>query len=124
MALRPPFKPGEGGRPKGAKNRLSWAFLSALAQDFEEHGAEAIRIMQIEKPNEYVRAVASLMPRELDITTNTLMEVPDDELDSFITYARERLIIKRELVGDPGSREEPAVEREPVALLPGLQKAG
>ena len=124
MALRPPFKPGEGGRPKGSKNRLNWAFLTALAQDFEEHGAEAIRICRIEDPTAYTRMVASLMPRELEITTTPLMEVPDDELDSFIAYARERLIVKRELISGPGVGEEPAVEREPVAVLQGLQKAG
>ena len=33
-----------GGRAKGAKNRLSHAFLTALAEDFELHGIDALRI--------------------------------------------------------------------------------
>ena len=118
--MKPPFQKGEGGRPKGSKNRLSWAFLTALANDFEEHGVEAIRITRIEHPDAYVKMIASLMPRELDITTSTLMEVPDDELDVFIAYARSRLTVKRDLVVDVGSGEEPAIEREPVGLLQAL----
>jgi Family of unknown function (DUF5681) len=55
----------ELGRPKGAKNRLQSDFLHALAEDFREHGLEAIRIMRIERPAEYVKVVASLMPNEL-----------------------------------------------------------
>jgi hypothetical protein len=53
--------------------RGSWAALRgvtvgplhALAEDFREHGVEAIRIMRIERPAEYVKVVASLMPNEL-----------------------------------------------------------
>jgi hypothetical protein len=53
------------GRPAGAKNRLQSDFLDALAEDFREHGVEAIRIMRIVRPAEYVKVVASLMPNEL-----------------------------------------------------------
>ena len=49
------LKQNLGGRPKGAKNRLSWSFLSALADDFEEHGVSTIRICRIERPHEYLK---------------------------------------------------------------------
>ena len=71
MALKV-FNKGEGGRPKGAKNRLSWSFLNALADDFEAHGIETIRICRVERPNEYLKIVAGLMPRELEITETNL----------------------------------------------------
>jgi hypothetical protein len=49
------FQPGvsanPGGRPKG-RIRLTKDFLDALAQDFAEHGAGAIRIMRIERPSD------------------------------------------------------------------------
>ena len=48
-----------GGRAKGAKNRLSHAFLTALAEDFEQHGVEALKIARVEKPVEYIRIAAS-----------------------------------------------------------------
>jgi hypothetical protein len=80
-----------GGRTKGVKNRLSHAFLTALAEDFEQHGVDAIKIARVERPVEYVRIVAGLMPRELEITETQLMQIPDDELDAFIEFARQRL---------------------------------
>jgi hypothetical protein len=53
-----------GGRAKGAKNRLSHAFLTALAEDFEQHSVEALKIARVEKPVECIRIVADLMPKE------------------------------------------------------------
>lgn len=68
------WKPGQSGnpagRPKGARNKLSESFLEALLADFEEAsadksvGAQAIAIMRAEKPNEYARMIASLLPKE------------------------------------------------------------
>jgi hypothetical protein len=82
--------PGSG-RTKGVKNRLSHAFLTALADDFEQHGVDAIKIARVERPVEYVRIVAGLMPRELEITETQLMQIPDNELDAFIEFARRRI---------------------------------
>jgi hypothetical protein len=100
-------QPKMGGRQKGAKNRLSWAFISELASDFEKFGAETIRIARIEKPHEYLKIVAGLMPKEFEFTETTLTEVSDNDLDAVITYIRGRLAAKRELAADIGSREEP-----------------
>ena len=47
-----PFVPGRaktGGRARGARNKLSQAFLEAFAADFEERGAEVITIVRMEK---------------------------------------------------------------------------
>jgi hypothetical protein len=104
MALKV-FNKGEGGRPKGAKNRLSWSFLNALATDFEQFGIETIRICRIERPNEYLKIVAGLMPKEFEFNDNRLGDLTDDELDAVITYARQRLTIKRELISDVGGGE-------------------
>src|SRR5512132_1827869 len=64
------FKPGDprtktGGRRKGSRDRIETKMLEAIARDFEEHGEEAIRICRVERPNEYLKLVASLLPREL-----------------------------------------------------------
>ncbi len=99
MALKV-FNKGEGGRPKGAKNRLSWSFLSALADDFEQFGVETIRICRIERPHEYLKVVAGLMPKELEFTDNTLQTVTDDELALFIEIARRRLVTSASVAGD------------------------
>jgi hypothetical protein len=53
------------GKAQGGEEPPSIGLLHALAEDFREHGLEAIRIMRIERPAEYVKVVASLMPNEL-----------------------------------------------------------
>jgi hypothetical protein len=70
------------GRPAGAKNRLQGDFLHALADDFREHGAGVIRIARIERPIEYLKVVASLMPKELLVTQdNALTDLTDEQLE-------------------------------------------
>jgi hypothetical protein len=91
MALFQKGQPKIGGRVKGVKNRLSHAFITALVEDFEQHGIEAIRICRVEKPNEYLRVVASLMLREIEFTDNTLADISDDQLFQYLEYARREL---------------------------------
>ena len=90
------FLPGQSpGRPKGARNRLQSSFLHALAEDFAEHGAAAIKICRIEEPARYVQIVASLMPRELEIEHQTATsDLDDQQLDSLIIQIRQQLLIK------------------------------
>ena len=92
------FLPGQSpGRPKGARNRLQSSFLYALADDFEKHGADAIKICRIEEPARYVQIVASLMPRELEIEHQTATsDLDDQQLDNLITQIRQQLLTKSE----------------------------
>jgi hypothetical protein len=91
MTFGKPFQKGQGGRVKGARNKISQRFLEALLKDFEEHGEAAIKIMRHEKPNEYVKVIASILPKEFEITENKLAEIPDDELDYIIERTRTEL---------------------------------
>ena len=47
-----------GKRPKGSRNKLSEVFLSALASDFQEHGAEAIETLRLTDPKAYLQIIA------------------------------------------------------------------
>lgn len=62
------FKPGQSGnpagRPKGSRNALSEAFIAAVFQDFAKHGIASIAAMRVEKPNEYAKMIASLIPSQ------------------------------------------------------------
>jgi hypothetical protein len=65
------FKSGDprtttGGRRKGSRDRIETKMLEAIARDFEAHGEEAIKICRRERPNEYLKLVASLLPREVE----------------------------------------------------------
>jgi hypothetical protein len=85
-----PKVPGSG-RVKGARNKISTHFLEALAKDFEEFGHVAIIETRQDRPHEYLKIIASVLPKELDITENRLAEIPDDELESTIEHIRTQL---------------------------------
>jgi hypothetical protein len=110
----PPFQPGNtyGGRPKGARNRLSHKFLQDLIADWEANGAAAIRIMRHEDPVAYCKLVGSLVPREVEITANTVAELDDAELDRMISSLRIQIAQKQELPMLPEPKVIEHVERE------------
>jgi len=68
------------GRPRGARNRLSRSFLEELTKDFEANGAAAIQICRIETPQEYLRIIASTMPKLFEHETG-LAELDDETLE-------------------------------------------
>jgi Family of unknown function (DUF5681) len=62
------FKPGQSGnpkgRPRGSRNKLAEAALRELCADFEGHGMAAIVRCREERPDIYLRIVASLLPKQ------------------------------------------------------------
>lgn len=73
-----------GGRAKGSRNRLSNALIEALAADFEEYGAGAIKILRAESSGEYCRLAASLVPKEVGIEVTNQAEVIAAWLGGFV----------------------------------------
>jgi hypothetical protein len=59
-------KPGPG-RPKGARSKLGEAFLEDLRDAWNEHGATALARCAQEEPGQFVRVVASLMPKDINL---------------------------------------------------------
>jgi hypothetical protein len=89
MSNKKLFVPGNngmgGGRPKGSRDRLQKSFLYALADDFEREGAGVIRIARIEKPVEYLKIIASVLPKELIVEAGVIGDLSDEELDRHIS---------------------------------------
>ncbi len=93
------------GRTKGARNRIAYKLIEALEKDFQEHGEEAVKIARIERPVEYLKIIASVIPKEFEIIDGRLNELSDEELDEFIIKLRGQL--RSPIAADAGSREEP-----------------
>ena len=89
-----PFKPGEsgnpGGKPQGARNRLTAHFLNRLAADFDTHGEKAIQDARENDPIGYIKVVAALLPKEMTLT-RPMEDLTDDELLAGIALLRSRL---------------------------------
>ena len=73
-------KKGGPGRPKGSKNKLGEQLLLELQQDFEKHGKSAIVEMRTEKPAEYVKALISLLPKDVNLNVNKYEDLDDTQL--------------------------------------------
>ncbi len=71
---------GNGGRKKGSRNLLGEAFLAAMHEDFQEHGPAAVVRVREEKPDQYLKVIASLLPKELNLNVNDAESMTDDEL--------------------------------------------
>jgi hypothetical protein len=78
------WKPGQSGnpagRPKGSRHKLSEEFIRALAEDFENHGKDAIVKMREDRPGDYIRVIASLMPKDLNLNVNEYEHWTDEQL--------------------------------------------
>src|SRR5262245_25864129 len=82
------WKPGQSGnpagRPKGARSKLSESFLKALSEDFDSNGIEVIEKVRNDRPHEYLKIVAAVLPKQMqleDLTPKRRAEdLTDDEL--------------------------------------------
>jgi hypothetical protein len=108
------FKPGQSGnphgRPRGSRNKLAGEFIDALASDFTDHGKAAIRKVRQEKPDIYIRVVASILPKELDVALNVSASFEGLREDTREFLAAWRLARQRIGVAPP---ELPVIDIEP-----------
>ena len=89
------------GRPKGSRNVLSEAFIAALHTDFAEHGVAVIERVRREKPAEYLKIVASLIPREIKLDPPGIEDMTDDKL---LTALEQIKIVAALLTTEPAKK--------------------
>jgi hypothetical protein len=97
------------GRPKGSRNKLNEAFVSALCADFIENGIGVIQLVRAEKPDVYLKVVASLQPKEIDLNDKRLEQLTDSEIFDALAVIRS---IKAGLNGEPAGGDRQCAPRE------------
>ncbi len=100
-----PYVPGQsgnpGGKPLGARNKLTALFLNRLSDDFQEHGKKAIVEAREKDPMGYVKAIAALLPKQIEATA-PMDDLNDAELLAAIALLRSRLT---EAAGEGSAQE-------------------
>jgi hypothetical protein len=66
--------------PRGPATSWGEQFIQDLYASWAEKGAETIEAVRIERPHEYVKVVASILPKELNVNHTGLDDMTDDQL--------------------------------------------
>jgi len=101
------------GRGKGNRSKINEKFLKTLHDDFEKYGKKAVENCRETDPVAYVRMVASLVPKQMQVhKTETsaidaiLDNINDDQLEEFVNGVRALTAI--EVSGEEITEERPS----------------
>lgn len=72
-------KPGPG-RPKGSRNKLAENFVADAYASWQQNGSAALERLYQEDVAAYVKVMAGLLPKDVNIRTGTLDELSDAQL--------------------------------------------
>jgi hypothetical protein len=87
-------------KQKGARDRLSAAFLNDFADDYDAHGKTVIETVRAKDPIAYMRIAAALLPTKVEITETPLDGLTDEQLDAYMEEMNNSLL-ERAAKGDP-----------------------
>lgn len=109
------------GRPLGARTKLSDAFLTDMLAAWQRHGTQAIETFVQDRPQDFVKLVATILPRHFNIKVNELDELTDEQLDR--QHAALCAAIEAAEAAERAAAAQTAAP-QPVALLPALSETG
>jgi hypothetical protein len=93
------FQPGHTGRPRGTRNKLAGRVFEDIFAHWCEpvapgssvsKGQEALQSLYTSRPADYLRIVASVLPKEF-VFENAVGELGDDQIDELILKLRQLL---------------------------------
>lgn len=97
------FSGNPNGRPVGARNKLGEAFIEDLYKDWQKHGVATIATVRAEKPDAYLKVIASLLPKDINLNVSPFEESTDAEL---IQRLRDLDSIIRPFLGPEGGGDD------------------
>jgi hypothetical protein len=112
---------GSPGRPKGARNRLAARVFDDLFAHWCEpaapggnmcKGQEALEALYKEKPGEYLRLTASVLPKEF-VFESVVADLDDDQINDLLMALRQRMIEARTAPALLASPDADGVGNEP-----------
>lgn len=72
--------PAAAATTKRTKKTLGDDFLNAVRADFRAHGAGVIAAVRADKPDQYLKIVQSVLPKDLHVSLDHLETLSDDEI--------------------------------------------
>ena len=125
--LKPPWKPGQSGNPKGrptgARQRLTDQFITDLSAHYAQHGAGVIARVAEEDPVAYMSIVARFIPKETEITINGSVNLDPAQMqriaEAWIVAQADIEALESDYVIEAQDVKEPAELPAEPALLPG-----
>ena len=92
LANLKPFQPGQSGNPagraKGSRHKLGEAFIQDMYAAWETQGKAAIDRVIKDRPHEFIKSVASILPKEIEVKTTSVQELSDDDLAAALIALR------------------------------------
>lgn len=110
MGIGRPFKKGQSGnpagKPKGCRNKFAEKFIADLYADWQENGISVLQEVRVDKPADYLKVVASILPKQLNVKVDPLEEMTDEQLISRITELQTKLGITGGVGEAPGTSQQ------------------
>jgi hypothetical protein len=118
------WRPGQSGnpagRPRGSRNKLAEAFVADCYAAWIEHGPEAIQRVLKDDPATFLKIVAALLPKDVNLRVSNLDDLTDEQLltklNSLTEMARPLLARVGETAVRADVRAEPIVYEEYIDI--------
>jgi hypothetical protein len=96
-----PFEKGNPGRKPGSRNRISAKLLQIVFDHSQEPAlpgsahtklTASLEVMWKQRPIEYARLVAGLLPKTVDIADPTIADLNLEQTDAMLAQLRSRVL--------------------------------